>query len=582
MPSTMKSPRRRRHASHPMRTESSDAPSVAKNRLEVPIHNVMSRDVAYVFGDVGIDTLEELLLEQDLSGVPVVDREQRLIGYAAMTDILREHHDRGDAAPLAEPVHWGFHTEPAPKTVAEVMTPVAFELQEHCPVSVAVELMTSREVHRVPVVSGDGVLVGIISADDILRLVAHGQATDTRDGDATEADRMTSLGFLTSGLGHQINNALTPMRLSLGRLTSFELSRRPLSPERMHRIELLQDVREGLERVERIVSALRVFSRVDEAPRGSIEISEALEAAIGVASHQIRHRAELLRDFRVVPRVSARLEDLRQVFLNLLINAVHAIPEGEAHVHEIHVRTWTNDVGRAAIEIRDSGVGIPMEALPRIFEPFFTTHPGRALGLGLAVTRDIVHALGGDISVESTLGKGTAIRITLPPCEEDKRTVPMPAQLPALCATDTRKRILIVDDDRPVAAAIALELAEHDVVVAESGREALEILRRDKGFDVILCDVMMPEVSGMDVYESVRLIDSMLLGRIVLMTGGAFTHRAGEFLASVDAPVLQKPFESGELHAIVSTVEQRQAQATAALVTAGIIARQASPHETGS
>lgn len=435
--------------------------------------------------------------------------------------------------------------------------------------------MTSRGVHHVPVVSDEGVLVGIISADDILRFLAHGDGAVDRsvDGHAAEVDRAVSLGFLTSGLAHQVNNALTPMRLSLGRLTSFELSRRPLSDERMHRIELLQDVREGIERVERIVNALKVFSHADDATRDTVNICEALEAAIGVAGHEIRHRAALLRDFRVVPRVTARVEDLRQVFLNLLINAVHAIPEGEAHLHEIRVATWTDERGFAAIEIRDSGTGIQPDALPRIFEPFFTTQPGRALGLGLAVTRDIVAALGGSISVDSHVGKGTSIRITLPPSADDTPTLRVPVQQAVDRTASTRLRILIVDDDRPVAAAIALELGEHDVIVAESGREALEIIRRDKGFDVILCDLMMPEVSGMDVYESVRLIDPALLSRVVMMTGGAFTHRAGEFLSSFDAPLLEKPFAPGELHAVVGTIERRHEEAKAALVAAGVLVR---------
>ncbi len=127
---------------------------------------------------------------------------------------------------------------------------------------------------------------------------------------------------------------------------------------------------------------------------------------------------------------------------------------------------------------------------------------------------------------------------------------------------------MIVDDDRPVAAAIALEFEDHDVVVAESGREALEILRRDQEFDVILCDVMMPEVSGVDVYETLGLIAPSLVGRVVLMTGGAFTSRAGEFLSRVDAPVLEKPFEPGQLQAIVSTIEHRRAQVESAVYAA--------------
>ncbi|HEX5062985.1 MAG TPA: ATP-binding protein [Kofleriaceae bacterium] len=528
----------------------------------------MSRDFICVSGDLGIDTLEELLLERDLSGVPVIDHERRLIGYATMTDIMREHHDRPDPAP-AERTEWGGHTESAPKTVAEVMTPVALELQEQSTVAIAIELMTSRGVHRVPVVSNEGVLVGMITADAILRSFAKRATKVHVDEHTAEADRVVSLGFMTSGLAHQVNNALTPMRLSLGRLTSFELSRRPLSPERMHRVELLQDVREGLERIERIVRALKVFSHADEKESHPVDVCDALETALAVANHEIRHRAKLVRDVNPMPLVDARAEDLRQVFINLLINAVHAIPEGEAHVHEIRVTTWTNARGRAAVEIKDSGTGIPVEALPRIFEPFFTTHPGRALGLGLAVTRDLVASFGGEIEVDSVVGRGTAIRITLPPSEKTAQTSIAPHDERGREAeARTRLRILIVDDDRPVAAAIALELGEHDVIVAESGREALEILRRDKDFDVILCDLMMPEVTGMDVYESLRLIAPALVGRVVLMTGGAFTHRAGEFLSTVNAPVLEKPFESGQLQAIVNAIERQHELAEAPILAA--------------
>lgn len=575
----MKSAKRRRHSSrsHPSIGSSGKTPE----RLNVPIRDVMSRDVVSVFGDLALDTLEEVLLEYELSGVPVIDRDRRLIGYAAMTDVMREHHDHDATAPIQQP-EWGFHTEESPTTIAEVMTPVAFELQEHCTVAVAIELMTSRAMHRVPVVSDDGLLVGIITADAILRFLAHGHRAGARHNvtdHSTEADRVVSLGFLTNGLAHQVNNALTPMRLSLGRLTSFELSRRPMSPERMHRIELLQDVREGLGRIERIVRALTVFSHSDETPKHSVDIAEALEAAIGVAHHEIRHRAQLVRDLRPVPRINARGDDLRQVFLNLLINAVHAIPEGEAHVHEIRVTTWTNVRGRAAIEIRDSGSGIAAEALPRIFEPFFTTHPGRALGLGLAVTRDLVTSLDGEIEVESALNRGTAIRLTFPPCDETSLVSGAPRDDEALVAEPASKlRVMIIDDDRPVAAAIALELGEHDVIVAESGREALEILRRDKDFDVILCDLMMPEVSGIDVYESLRLIDPALLGRVVLMTGGAFTHRAGEFLSSVDAPVLEKPFESGQLLAIVSAIERQHEEIDAPILTTEVVTKASALH----
>jgi signal transduction histidine kinase/CheY-like chemotaxis protein len=547
----------------PPRTDTAD-------RRQTAIRDVMNRDVVCLRDDVSMDTLEELLLSCDLSGVPVVDAERRLVGYVTMTDIVRELHDRGDTG-QDQALGWGYHIELVPPLVAEVMTPVPFELQESCAVVTAIELMTARRIHRVPVVSEDGVLVGVVTASDVLRYLAgrEPQIASPRPA-ASETDRVVSLGLLTGGLAHQVNNALTPMRLTLGRLISFELSRRPLTVEHTHRIELLQDLREGVDRIERVVREQTVFSNANDAPIAALGVIEVLEAAIGVAAHEIRHRARLVRDYQPVPRINARPADLRQVFLNLLINAVYAIREGEAHLNEVTVRTWTDDRGLANIEIRDTGAGIPPETLPHIFEPFFTTHPGRALGLGLAVTRELVTALGGSISVDSVVGGGTAIQVALPASEAIVCAAPVVDPSASAGPPLAPRRILIVDDDRPVAAAIALELDEHDVVVAESGREALEILRRDTRFDMILCDLMMPEISGQDVYEALRLTDPALIAKFVLMTGGAFTRGASGFLSSVDAPVLEKPFDAAQLRDLVNRLGPRDAAGAHVVVTADV------------
>ncbi len=563
----------RRHKSQRRRIEEHEPVATARDELfDLPIRDVMNRDLACVFEDLSVETLEEVLLERELSGMPVVDCDYRLVGFVAMTDIVRYVHEhRGwDEEPAARELAWGFHEEPRPPTIADVMVPVAVELQESCPLAKAIEVMASQRLHRVPVVSADGQLVGVVTAEDVLRRLALARrpasgpaetadaGPEARDRErAAEAERLVSLGFLASSLAHEVSNALTPIRLSLGRLTSFELSRRPISAQRLHRIELLQDVREGVDRIERIIRELRRFSHTDDTTRRPVEISEVLEMAIRLAAHDLKHRARLVRDYGTVPVVTARPADLCHAILNVLLNAAHAIPEGEAHLNEIRVTTRTDERGFAVIEIADTGKGIASDALPRIFEPFFTTEPaGRALGLGLAITRDIVTAEDGTIAVDTVLGRGTTIRIALP--GSDGASVTKAADVPTGAPTDTRLRILIVDDDRPVAAAIAIELGDHDVIVAESGREALEILRNDKDFDVILCDLMMPEVSGVDVYEALRLIDPRLLDRVVLMTGGAFTTRAGEFLATVDTPMLEKPFEPARLHQIVQAVDRRR------------------------
>ena len=314
-------------------------------------------------------------------------------------------------------------------------------------------------------------------------------------------------------------------------------------------------------KIERVICELKAFSHLDEAgPIEAVDVSALLEVAIGLAAHEIRHRARLVCDLGAMPPVRARPSELRQVFLSLLVNAAYAIPGGEAHLNEIHVTTRTDDQGRAVIEIKDTGTGIPSEVITHVFEPFFTTRPdGKGLGLGLTVTRDVVASLDGEITIDSLVGKGTTVRVTLPASTELTAcaTASTESSLDPLQRSH-RRRILIIDDDRPVAAAIALELDAHDVVVAESGREALGILQRDKSFDLILCDLMMPEISGMDVYESLRLVDPTLLGRVVMMTGGAFTARAGHFLSEVDPPLIEKPFHPGQLHAIVNALEHRR------------------------
>ena len=445
------------------------------NRMNDPIREVMTRNVVSVPEELSVESLEQLLLERDLSGVPVVDEERRVVGFAAMHDLVRELHERGDKDDDGEEWVWGYHVDSAPRTVRQMMNRVVCELPASCPVASAIRIMTTQHVHRAVVVSETSALVGILTAGDIVRYLA-GETEREEPDHLTEADRLVSLGFLASGVAHQVNNALTPMRLSLGRLASFELSRRPLTAEHLHRIELLQDVRQGIARIERIIHELKAFSHAEDSTPRSVDVSSQLEIALGIVGHEIRHRARLVCQHASLPAVRARPADLRQVFVSLLINAAQAIREGEAHMNEIRVTTWTSDRGHAVIEISDTGAGIAPEALSRIFEPFFTTRPpGSGLGLGLSVTRDIVYGLEGQIAVESEVGAGTTVRIDLPPSGEAVTGKPI-TKLELVQPPERRLRVLIVDDDRPVGAAIALELEPHDVVVAESGREALEIL----------------------------------------------------------------------------------------------------------
>jgi len=139
-----------------------------------------------------------------------------------------------------------------------------------------------------------------------------------------------------------------------------------------------------------------------------------LATSIKMAHNEIRHRARLVQSYAEVPPVVANASRLGQVFLNLLVNAAHAIEDGHADVNEVRVRVRADDT-RVYVEIEDTGVGIPASVLPRIFDPFFTTKPaGVGVGLGLSICDRIVESFGGTINVTSKLGFGSTFRVALP------------------------------------------------------------------------------------------------------------------------------------------------------------------------
>jgi signal transduction histidine kinase len=361
------------------------------------------------------------------------------------------------------------------------------------------------------------------------------------------SDRMASVGTLAAGVAHEINNPLTYINILVGRLSTLEAAsqRDALS---LHRLEMLDEVREGLRRVERITQDLRTYSRSDDGADGHTNVHATLDSALRIAGHEIRHRAQLVKSYAELPMVRGSDGRLGQVFLNLIMNAAQSMAEGEAHTNQLRVSTRLLDDGQVAVEIADTGTGIPHELLGRIFEPFFTTKKvGEGTGMGLSICRGIIHGLGGDISVRSELGKGSIFRVTLPATQIAVKPVPARQTLPAI-TRDRHARILVVDDDRSVGTVVASVLGgEHEVAIARSGREALVMLERDSDFDLIVCDVMMPEVSGIDLYEALVLVRPHLARRFLFMTAGAFTRSAALFLDKVRPPQIHKPFEADQL-----------------------------------
>jgi len=274
-----------------------------------------------------------------------------------------------------------------------------------------------------------------------------------------------------------------------------------------------------------------------------------VESAVQMAWHEIRHRAHLAKALADVPPVNANEARLGQVFLNLLINAAQAIPEGHADKNEIRVSTRTDENGNAVVEVSDTGVGISPEDMPRIFDPFFTTKEAGS-GLGLAISHGTVKGLGGEIQASSVPGHGSTFRVILPPAKSWRSSVPASAQeIRAL----PRRRMLVIDDERLVCEAIARALSDDgDVEVETEAQQALARIAAGARYDLVLCDLMMPVMTGMDLYAEIVRIAPMLAGRFVFMTGGAFTPRARAFLASVVNPCLEKPLDMGKLRSLLA------------------------------
>jgi CheY-like chemotaxis protein len=375
-----------------------------------------------------------------------------------------------------------------------------------------------------------------------------------------QRDRMAALGTLSAGVAHEINNPLTYLLVNLEhvlrRLRAACASDDPVAelsaaPEGLTGLtHSLQHAVEGANRVRRIVRDLATFAQGNIEQRGLVDVRGIVESATQLAWHEIRHRARLARSLAELPPVEANEARLSQVFLNLLVNAAQAIPEGQADRHEVRVATRTDELGRAVVEIADTGIGIPEENMPRIFDPFFTTKGESGTGLGLAISHGTVKAAGGEIQVTSTPGRGTTFRVILPPAKS-WRAAP-PASSPEVRAL-LRQRVLVVDDERLVGEAIARSLSEdNDVEVVTEASQALERIGAGQRYDVVLCDLMMPVITGMDLYAEVMRTQPKLGGRLIFMTGGAFTPRARAFVESIVNPCLEKPLDMGKLRSLVA------------------------------
>ncbi len=377
-------------------------------------------------------------------------------------------------------------------------------------------------------------------------------AHHARMGELVFADRMASVATLAGGLAHEINNPLAFIAFNLE--TVHQELRAPRGTDRWRELDaMLDEARAGVQRIQKIVRGISLFARKSEDHHTLLALDRVLEHSVDATGTELRHRAKLVRDYAPAPAVRANETRLVQVFVNLLQNAAAAIPEGHADRHEIRIAT-RGEGGRAIIEISDTGHGMPPGEQARIFDPFYTTKAiGSGTGLGLSICYGIVRSLGGEITVHSALGAGTMFRIALPG-ESQGPTIATP-KVPQNAAPPRRGKVLIVDDEVVFATSLRRLIArDHEAIVMNRGRDVLDQIRAGVRYDAILCDLMMPELTGMELHAQLLELAPDQADRMIFVTGGAFTETAQRFLERLRTPWFEKPCHIGDLRAAVAAL----------------------------
>ena len=403
--------------------------------------------------------------------------------------------------------------------------------------------------------------LSVAGPDEVVAIVRDITEAKRLQAQLAIADRLAALGTLATGVAHEINNPLTYVLIGIEAVVK-ELRRKRTDEAIGDRLPLmlerLQGAMEGARRVRRIVSELRSLARVDEQDQRPVDVCVILDSAASMVEGQLRHRARLIREYRPsLPPVLGRQDRLGQVFLNLLLNAAQSVQEGGAANSVVYIRADLDAGGRVVVEVEDSGPGIPEDELNKIFDPLFTSKPVVVgTGFGLWVCHTIVASLGGELTARSRIGEGTAFRVVLPSAAVRSDSVERALDERAEESLQPLElgRVLIIDDDRQVTASMAILFEGNDVDVVHSGQEGLARLLSGEEYDWIFCDLMMRDVSGIDVYEQARQARPSLEQRFVFMTGGAFTQRAREFVAQVKCPCLAKPFHP---HQVVAALKRR-------------------------
>ncbi|MCC6558549.1 MAG: PAS domain-containing protein [Polyangiaceae bacterium] len=405
-----------------------------------------------------------------------------------------------------------------------------------------------------------------LSQGDTLLVVLRDVTEETaRRAQLLLGEKLASIGHMAASVAHELNNPMAWLMANLEQIRDASVrALRGALPgagpeaweETLRAIDTIDsachEALVGVGRMRDIVSDLNVFSNSAERRPEPMDLVDVLELALRMTGPELSQLCRIERRFGQMPPLVGYPGKLSQVLVNLFINAAQAMPPRPRDENVVRVTASFED-GVYVIEVEDNGRGMEPEVAERIFDAFFTTKEDHArAGIGLWVSRKILEEQRGSMTVSSRPGEGTTftIRLTgLEPSDVPAPRGPTPAPPPPSRAT-----VLFVDDEPMLLRAFARALGDqHDVLVADSGDRALAILEERAGkVDAIVCDLLMPQMTGMDLFDAIGERFPGLERRMAFMSGGAYTPRAREFVERVHNPKIPKPISIGDLEQAIA------------------------------
>lgn len=429
---------------------------------------------------------------------------------------------------------------------------------------VVVAIASNDFTRRARIGDGSHLLDGLAAGVNMLSEEVEAQYERERDlhQRMVRSERLAAIGQLAAGVAHEINNPAAFVLANLMALEQMLATHRAMdAPETQ---ALLAQIREmthanlsGVEQIANIVGDLRNFARLDAQEFTSVPVDAIFDDACRLVRAELAYRARLVLHRAPGLRVHGSHAKLTQVLTNLLVNAAQAIPEGDPDRNEVTVSAGLFE-REVVITVKDTGCGIAPDVQARLFEPFFTTKSkDQGTGLGLAISADIARQHGGSLTLEQSSSAGSVFALTL-------RHVSEPPALalaaPPAVTTAPRARVLLIDDEPLLLRSLCrLFDAEFDVVTAEGGEAAVQVLALDDDWDTVICDLMMPDLDGAAVFEWVRQHRPGLADRMFFASGGAFTPRGFAFADLIGDRLLQKPIRPDVLRAAVARVRRQPA-----------------------